>query len=82
VMGAPTAETKVEPKEFEFSWMENGSRKTTKISAEFYELACWKLGLLHQDRFARFGVPKDFELVLDKADHEHEAKLEIKEGAR
>lgn len=62
----PRKEDVVVPLEFEFSWWENGGRETRTISAESYQLACWKLGLLHQERFRLLGgVPKDFSIDLD-----------------
>lgn len=59
------AQTKVEPREFEFSWWENGSRETRTITADSYPMACWKLGLLQAERFRIMGgAPKDFLLEL------------------
>jgi hypothetical protein len=54
----------VEPLEFTFTWMENGDRKTLRVEAENFPEACWKLGAIHLERFAKRGVPKDFELDL------------------
>lgn len=55
---------KVEPREFEFHWRENGVMESTKISAECYAEACWKLGAMQIARFQKDGMPKDFALDL------------------
>lgn len=54
----------VEPREFFFTWLEDGERKTVTISAESYPAACWELGLIHHERFLTRGVPKSFEMSL------------------
>lgn len=42
---APTSLT-VEPREFTFTWREDGATKRMKLAAESYPDACWMLGAI------------------------------------
>ena len=63
-MSAVAIPTKVEPREFTFHWRENGETRWKRIQAESYADACWMLGAIHFARFAKSGVPKDFDIDL------------------
>jgi hypothetical protein len=55
----------IEPREFVFSWKEDGAEKTTKISADSYAEACWWLGFFHGRCFKNErDIPNDFKLEL------------------
>jgi hypothetical protein len=73
-MGATPQPVHIEPREFTFTWLENGRRKTTTLSAECYADACWMLGATMAARFLKMGAaPKDFELDLISQAPPHEA---------